>query len=326
MNCSPNTSNINRLARKLSPAPLRRFLRFAGRRDQINRGRTRDSDMSHRSEFSHISWKWWTFRSRFRQPGAAVFPFRRRPLSSGSELIRNTAQSFALIIAMLWGIITYLIPDYIRPQDYFFHLNVHSDLSLTETSDDHSVVDVDIIFINDSRYSAQIKGAFYNAHGFLNSNADTQLSEFARALNQHDSLIDWRLMPRDPEGYLIGAGRVVGHGYWLAPQERYSHQLVLSVPCLIDTLQVSVEIVYQPQQKQERKDVVELSWFIDESGASKRLWYNFFYIDENGTKTTLDHANTEHQNMIENQGLQWSGALTEIEVPNCREGELPDGR
>ena len=208
------------------------------------------------------------------------------------ENIKNIAQIIALFVAGFWAYTTYVQPELYRPDDYRPHLFAESKIESIRVLSDRAIVSLSMHVSNQSKRFIRNLGAHYQIIGQRNqSNIEKiDLNDISEKLNKYkDSLEHWDLLPRQ-KTETISAGRIMPDSWWFAPGERYKNQIVISVPCNVDVVQMIMSVLYHQGDEE-----TPIKW-------KEKDGYLWFDKD------------------AEEDSRQWSMAVSEIDIP-CRRQE-----
>ena len=218
--------------------------------------------------------------------------------------VKNIAVPVAVIVGGVWGFWVYVNPNSLRPQDYQAHLSLEADTNLIRVLPDRAIVGVDMSVSNQSRTMIRTVGAFFEVRGYYSDQpskreASVILNELLDDMNDGDR--DERtpihyFQRRSGDGTRISAGRMMPDQMVLASGEEYAYSIVTSVPCVVDVIEVTINLFYHKTKPKQGKKF-EIVW----SKVDDQLWASHKF-DNEAVK-------------VGTQGINWSDVVREVAIP-----------
>ena len=235
------------------------------------------------------------------------------------DTIKDIAQIVALVLGGAWTVYwsyqTFVKPESLRPDDYQPHITLTATIEAVEQLSTQTIVSLDINIVNNSRRFLRNVGSIYTARGFQSDEKGTrdlpelldQLVTTARDMNRNpQDLLSWHLARRSG-GRTISVGRILPDNWWFAPAEEYGFQTLISVPCEIHILRVTMDAIYYVFHHGD-EEVFRVDW----QARADTIWYEIKVRDASGHFVAYDYGDAAHEEMRKKHGLQWSVAAREI--------------
>ena len=224
------------------------------------------------------------------------------------ENAKNLAQVLALCAAAAWAVVTYVVPEYLRPDDYRPHLLVTSNVKNMQILPNRASIDIKIEIFNDSNRFLRNLASHYEITGIMHNNifSDLNIDRITKKMNLgSNSLERWHSMDRDMLK-IVGVGRIMPDFWWLAPGEKYVTQISISMPRDVRLIQTMTSSVYHQGHTRKFRSV----W----KNKDGRLW-PIVEISEGGRTETFDPKSTQHEKVASKHDLQLSVSTVETSIP-----------
>ena len=181
------------------------------------------------------------------------------------ERLKDGLQIVALVIAGIatgtWTYLTYVKPEFLRPDDYMPDVLVQPTFDLIQVLPDMAHVSLNMRVVNQSEMLIQNLGAWYQVRGMRTGNEQVDskslLDDAVSQLNDGNGqkLIDRHRVPREPAG-TVAVGRILPNKWWFSPGDEQTTQVVLTIPCSMNLLEVIVRVYYYASEE----DIFGIKW------------------------------------------------------------------
>ena len=223
--------------------------------------------------------------------------------------VKNIAQALALVGAGVWAVVTFLLPEDLRPDDYRPFLDVRSTVQSVRILPNHTLLTLKTNIVNPSKRFLRVLGGHYDLIGFEQSTilSSLNIDNLVGQLNEEPRrLLHSHSTSRRSTGS-ISVGRIIPDSWFLAPDEEYTTQYVIPVPRHIDVVQANAIVFYNYADSEAFK----LKWIKNRSG---QVWYKRQVKEDNQWVDFEPKTNHEHREMEDELDVYWSRVTAEIEV------------
>lgn len=181
------------------------------------------------------------------------------------ERLKDGLQIVALVIAGIatgtWTYLTYVKPELLRPDDYIPDVLVQPTFDLIQALPDMAHVSLNMRVVNQSEILIRNLGAWYQVRGMRTGieqvGSNSLLDDAVSQLNDGNGqeLIDRHRVPRESVG-TVAVGRILPNIWWFSPGDEQTTQVVLTIPCSMNLLEVTVRVFYFASDE----DIFGIEW------------------------------------------------------------------